>query len=57
MRCEAERFELEPIGPMLHVIDGYAVIILQMLAGVVVGTFGVLGKAADIVLNSWRSPS
>jgi malonate transporter and related proteins len=36
---------------MGHVIDGYVVIILQMLAGVVVGTFGVLGKGADGVLN------
>ena len=36
---------------MIHVLDGYVVIILQMLAGVVVGTFGVLGKGADSVLN------
>ena len=36
---------------MVQVIDGYVVIILQMLAGVVVGTFGVLGKGADGVLN------
>jgi malonate transporter and related proteins len=36
---------------MTHVIDGYALISLQMLAGVVVGTFGVLGRGADAVLN------
>jgi len=36
---------------MLHVIDGYVVILLQMLAGVVVGATGVLGAGADRVLN------
>jgi malonate transporter and related proteins len=36
---------------MAHVIDGYVVILLQMLAGVVVGTSGVLGEGADGVLN------
>src|SRR3954468_34930 len=36
---------------MLHVIDGYVVIVLQMLAGVVVGAVGVLGAGADRVLN------
>src|SRR5919202_311741 len=36
---------------MIHVLDGYVVILLQMLGGVVVGTFGVLGKGADAVLN------
>ena len=36
---------------MSHVIDGYVVILLQMLAGVVVGALGVLGKGADGVLN------
>jgi predicted permease len=37
---------------MSHVIDGYAVIVLQMLAGVVVGASGVLGDDADGVLNA-----
>jgi malonate transporter and related proteins len=36
---------------MVHVIDGYVVIFLQMLAGVVVGTLGVLGPGTDRVLN------
>lgn len=36
---------------MIHVIDGYLVIILQMLAGVAVGTSGALGKGADGVLS------
>lgn len=36
---------------MSHVISGYVVILLQMLAGVLVGTLGVLGKGADGVLN------
>jgi malonate transporter len=36
---------------MLHVIDGYVVILLQVLAGVVVGALGVLGDGADRVLN------
>jgi malonate transporter and related proteins len=36
---------------MSQVIGGYLVIILQMLAGVAVGAFGVLGAGADGVLN------
>jgi malonate transporter and related proteins len=36
---------------MVHVIDGYVVILLQILAGVVVGALGVLGTGADRVLN------
>ena len=36
---------------MLHVIDGYVVILLQMLAGVIPGSLGVLGPGADRVLN------
>jgi len=36
---------------MLHVIDGYVVIFLQILAGVVVGVLGVLDQGADRVLN------
>jgi malonate transporter len=36
---------------MLHVIDGYVVILLQVLAGVAVGALGVLGDGADRVLN------
>lgn len=36
---------------MAHVIDGYVVIFLQILAGVVVGALGVLGRDADSVLN------
>jgi malonate transporter len=36
---------------MGRVIDGYVVILLPVLAGVVVGVFGVLGPGADRVLN------
>src|SRR3954467_15817238 len=36
---------------MGRVIDGYVVILLPVLAGVVVGVFGVLGQGADRVLN------
>src|SRR5512133_103706 len=36
---------------MAHVIDGYVVILLQMLAGVAVGALGVLGPGAERVLN------
>jgi malonate transporter len=36
---------------MLPVIDGYAVIVLQMLAGVILGAIGVLGPGADRLLN------
>src|SRR4051794_27066052 len=38
-------------GCMIHVVDGYVVIVLQMLGGVVVGASGVLGQGADRVLN------
>jgi malonate transporter len=37
---------------MGRVIDGYVVILLPVLAGVIVGTFGVLGPGADRVLNT-----
>src|SRR5689334_17733141 len=36
---------------MARVIDGYVVIFLPMLLGVVVGVFDVLGPDADRVLN------
>ncbi len=36
---------------MAQVIDGYVVIILPVLAGVLVGVLGVLGPGADRVLN------
>jgi predicted permease len=36
---------------MVGVIDGYVVIFLQILAGVVVGVLGVLGPGADRMLN------
>jgi predicted permease len=36
---------------MTHVLDGYVVIVLQMLLGVVVGGFDLLGAGADGVLN------
>jgi malonate transporter len=36
---------------MAHVIDGYVVIFLQILAGVVLGALGVLGEGADGLLN------